>query len=130
MTFQIISKETSQPIDLSKFDSMYCKFNNIKESKYLFATWYPWLEGVYKTFADIRDNCKNSTIYKRIIGDGEMFSMTALQVVKCLLIYEGRGFLKCQSFKSYQLEIEDISQMIRFYLSDEIKDKYYFEFDE
>lgn len=38
MTFQIISKETSQPIELSMFDSIYYKFNNIKESKYSFAT--------------------------------------------------------------------------------------------
>mgnify|MGYP007104219292 FL=1 len=130
MTFQIISKETNQPIELARFDSIYCKFNNIKESEYIYAAWYPWLEGVYRTFTDIRDNCKGSIIYEKIIGDDEMFSMTASQVAKCLLIYEGRSFLKSQSFKDYQLEIEDISQMIKFYLSDEIKDKYYFEFDE
>lgn len=130
MTFQIISKETNQPVKLAKFDSIYCKFNNLKESEYIYAAWYPWIESVYRTFIDIRDNCKGSIIYEKVIGNGEMFSMTASQVVKCLLIYEGRSFLKCQSFKGYQLEIEDISQMIKFYLSDEIKDKYFFEFDE
>lgn len=128
MTFQIISKKTNQPIKLSEFDHMYCQFNNQKEDENYYAIWYPWLEGVFRTFADIHDNCKDSRIYHQVVGKDKSYMMTPLQVVQCLLIWEGRTYTAQCSFDYYKSDIEVISEMVKFYLSEDIIDDYYFIF--
>lgn len=128
MTFQIIDTTTKQPINLAEFDSKYCTFTGIPELINEFAEWFPWLESVFNTYADIADNTKDSLIYRQVVHNHSNRMMTCDQVVKCLIICEGKLVLPTDDFESLNYELEQVKRLIKFFLSEDIRKKYYFEF--
>lgn len=50
------------------------------------------------------------------------------QVVKCLIIYEGKLVLPTDDFETINYELEQVKTLIKFFLSESIRKKYYFEF--
>lgn len=123
MTFQIINTTTKQPINLAEFDSKYCTPELSKE----FGLCH-WLEGVFNTYADIADKAKDSIIYEQVVHDHSNRMMTCDQVVKCLIIYEGKLVLPTDDFETLSYELEQVKTLIKFFLSESIRKKYYFEF--
>ena len=115
-----------QPINLAEFDSKYCTFTGIPELINEFAEWFPWLESVFNTYADIADNTKDSLIYRQVVHNHSNRMMTCDQVVKCLIICEGKLVLPTDDFES--LNYEQVKRLIKFFLSEDIRKKYYFEF--
>lgn len=128
MTFQIINTFTKTPIKLAEFDSVYCNFTGITEQKNEFADWFHWMEGIFNTYADIADHTKNTRIYTQVVHDHDNRMMTCNQVVQCLLIYEGKLVLPSDNFETLSYELEQIKRLIKFFLSDGIRNQYYFEF--
>lgn len=80
---------------------------------------FHWLEGVFNTYAD---KAKDSIIYEQVVHR----MMTCDQVVKCLIIYEGKLVLPTDDFET--LSYEQIKTLIKFFLSEGIRKEYYFEF--
>ena len=128
MTFQIIDTTTKQPIDLAEFDSKYCTFTGTPELISEFGLWFHWLENVFNTYADIADNTKDSLIYRQVVHYRSNRMMTCDQVVKCLIIYEGKSVFPTDDFEALNYELEQIKTLIKFFLSEGIRKKYYFEF--
>ena len=128
MTFQIINATTKQPINLAEFDSKYCTFTGTPELSNEFGLWFYWLEGVFDTYADIADKAKNSIIYEQVVQDHSNRMMTCDQVVKCLIIYEGKLVLPTDDFETLNYELEQVKTLIKFFLSEGIRKEYYFEF--
>lgn len=54
--------------------------------------------------------------------------MTCDQVVKCLIIYEGKLVLPTDNFEVLDYELKQIKTLIKFFLSEGIRKEYYFEF--
>lgn len=107
---------------MAEFDSKYCTFTGTPE---LFnELWFHWLEGIFNTYADIADKAKDSIIYEQVVHGHRM--MTCDQVVKCLIIYEGKLVLPTDDFET--LNYEQVKTLIKFFLSEGIRKKYYFEF--
>ena len=128
MTFQIINTTTKQPINLAEFDSKYCTITGTPELSNEFAEWFPWMESAFNTYADIADNAKDSLIYRQVVHDHSNRMMTCDQVVKCLIICEGKLVLPTDDFESLNYELEQVKRLIKFFLSESIRKKYYFEF--
>ena len=106
---------------MAEFDSKYCTITP-ELSKGL------WLEGVFNTYADIADKAKDSIIYEQVVHDHSNRMMTCDQVVKCLIIYEGKLILPTDDFETLSYELEQVKTLIKFFLSESIRKKYYFEF--
>lgn len=128
MTFQIIDTTTKQPIKLAEFDSKYCTITGTPELTKEFGMWFHWLESVFNTYADIADNTKDSTIYNQVVHGHDNRMMTCDQVVKCLIICEGKLVLPTDDFETLSHELEQVKTLIKFFLSESIRKKYYFEF--
>ena len=56
MTFQIISKDTNEAINLIDFDNEYCTFNNIEPDKVHYAYWFYVMESAFLSYGDIADH--------------------------------------------------------------------------
>lgn len=82
--------------------------------------------GVFNTYADIADKAKDSIIYEQVVHAHSNRMMTCDQVVKCLIIYEGKLVLPTDDFET--LSYEQVKTLIKFFLSESIRKKYYFEF--
>lgn len=128
MTFQIINTTTKQPINLAEFDSKYCTFTGIPELSKEFAEWFHWMESVFTTYADIADHTKDSLIYRQVVHNHNNRMVTCDQVVQCLIICEGKLVLPTDDFESLNYELEQVKRLIKFFLSEGIRKKYYFEF--
>lgn len=128
MTFQIIDTTTKQPIALAEFDSKYCTITGTPELVDVFGSWFHRLEGVFNTYADIADKAKDSIIYRQVVHGHNNRMMTCDQIVKCLIIYEGKLVLPTDNFKTLSYELEQVKTLIKFFLSEGIRKKYYFEF--
>ena len=122
MTFQII--DTKQPINLAEFDSKYYTITDTPELPKKFGLWFHWLEGIFNTYADIADKAKDSTI--QVVHGHSNRMMTCDQIVQCLIIYEGKLILPTDDFET--LSYEQVKTLIKFFLSESIRKKYYFEF--
>lgn len=127
MTFEIYNNLTSQPITLAEFDSKYCTFMGIPELSNEFAEWFNYMEEVFNTYADIADYGRKTIAYKQVVHlhDGRL--MTCEQIAQCLLISLGKIVPKV-NIESIEYEMENIKKLIRFFLSDSIRNDYYFEF--
>ena len=71
--------------------------------------------GVFNTYADIADKAKDSIIYEQVVHDHSNRMMTCDQVVKCLIIYEGKLVLPTDDFET--LSYEQVKTLIKFFLS-------------
>ena len=128
MTFQIIDTTTKLPINLAEFDSKYCTLTGTPELINEFGLWFHWLEGVFNTYADIADKAKDSIMYEQVVHNHSNRMMTCDQVVKCLIIYEGKLVLPTDDFETLSYEFEQVKTLIKFFLSEGIRKEYYFEF--
>lgn len=128
MTFKIINTTTKLPINLAEFDSKYCTFTGTPELSNEFAEWFPWLESVFNTYADIADNTKGSLIYRQVVRYHSNRMMTCDQVARCLIICVGKLVLPTDDFESLNYELEQVKRLIKFFLSEGIRKEYYFEF--
>ena len=54
--------------------------------------------------------------------------MTCDQVVKCLIIYEGKLVFPTDDFETLNYELEQVKTLIKFFLSEGIRKEYYFKF--
>ena len=114
---------------MAEFDSKYCTITGTPELSKEFG--FHWLEGVFNTYADIADKAKDSIIYEQVIYEQVVYDhsnrmMTCDQVVKCLIIYEGKLVLPTDDFET--LNYEQVKTLIKFFLSEGIRKEYYFEF--
>ena len=119
---------------MAEFDSKYCTITGTPELSKEFG--FHWLEGVFNTYADIADKAKDSIIYEQVIYEQVIYEqvvydhsnrmMTCDQVVKCLIIYEGKLVLPTDDFET--LNYEQVKTLIKFFLSEGIRKEYYFEF--
>lgn len=101
---------------MAEFDSKYCTITGTPELFNEFGLWFHWLEGVFNTYADIADKAKDSIIYEQVVHDR---MMTCDQVVKCLIIYEGKLVLPTDDFET--LNYEQVKTLIKFFLSEGIR---------
>lgn len=124
MIFKIISKITNQPINLSDFDILYCKFAGIEVDKHRYANWFPYLEGVFYTFGDLADHAKNSYFYKGKLCIKETRKVSLHQAAQLMLVNHSM-FL----FSGEKLEddyFRDIKDIVNFYQEND--DRFYFIF--
>lgn len=67
-------------------------------------------------------------MYEQVVHDHSNRMMTCDQVVKCLIIYEGKLVLPTDNFETLNYELEQVKTLIKFFLSEGIRKEYYFEF--
>lgn len=125
MTFQIISKETNEAINLVDFDNEYCTFNNIEPDKVHYAYWFYVMEGAFLSYGDIADHSgEHSLIHEQLVKDSRNLSMR--QAVQALTIWVGRTFFKTETFEDWNNSVDWLKPVVKFFLS--VEDKYYFTF--
>lgn len=124
MIFQIISKETNQPIKLNDFDTLYCQFAGIEVDKHKFANWFPYLEGVFYTFGDLADDVKDSYFCtgKLCISDPRKVSLH--QAAQIMLINHATSLFSEEKLTEDYFKC--IQNIVNFYQEND--DKFYFTF--
>lgn len=121
MMFKIYSTETNKNISVNEFESLYNQFIG-REHSYKYGLWYEVLKGLYDTYEDITDNCKNSRLYKSLHIEYGKEIMTLRQAAQVLIIYYGQTFRENDKFE-YINYIKDAVNFFQHY-----QDKYYFKF--
>lgn len=120
MTFQIIDKNTNEPINLIDFDNLYCKELGIEPHKRLYAQWFYSLENVLLLYGDLADNGRDTSFVKYRLRIRNSRTISFIQVGKLVQIVNAM-------FQESPIEdLEIIVQVANFFYRHE--EEYYIKF--
>lgn len=125
MTFQIFN-QNNEAIFLNDFDEAYCRFNGQEVDPERYGEWYPLLEMIFLTYADIADRAKGSHLHEMTIFRAPSRRVTMRQAAQCLMIWLGSGIGLNDKVEDLDKMYKYIREFVDFALSH--KDEYYFEF--